>query len=60
MKIDRNQVVMPINLEIQIPSDDPVRLVDEICEELDYTKVYAAYGRACETHRSFSEEDTSP
>ena len=46
MKNDRNQVVMPINLEIRIPEDDPARLVDEICEELDYTKVYAAYDRA--------------
>lgn len=45
MKNDRNQVVMPINLEIRIPEDDPARLVDEICEELDYTKVYAAYSR---------------
>lgn len=40
MKNDRNQVVMPINLEIKIPEDDPARLVDEICEALDYTKVY--------------------
>ena len=45
MKNDRNQVVMPINLEIRIPEVDPARLVDEICEELDYTKVYAEYGR---------------
>ena len=45
MKNDRNQVVMPINLEIQIPEEDPVQLVDEICERLDYAKVYAAYGR---------------
>ena len=45
MKNDRNQVVMPINLEIKIPEDDPARLVDEICEELDYTKVYGAYSR---------------
>ena len=45
MKNDRNQVVMPINLEIRIPEDDPARKVDEICEELDYTKVYAAYVR---------------
>ena len=45
MRNDRNQVVMPINLEIKIPEDDPARLVDEICEELDYTKVYAAYSR---------------
>lgn len=45
MKNNRNQVVMPINLEIRIPEDDPVRLVDEICEDLDYEKVYAAYER---------------
>ena len=45
MKNNRNQVVIPINSEYQIPEDDPVRLVEEICEGLDYEKVYAAYGR---------------
>ncbi len=46
MKNNRNQVGLPINPEIRIPKDDPPRLVDEICEELDCTKVYAAYDRA--------------
>ena len=45
MKNMRNQVVMPINLEIQIPGDDPVKMLDKICEELDYTKVYSSYYR---------------
>lgn len=43
MKNMRNQVVMPINLEIQMPGDDPVKMLDKICEELDYTKVYSSY-----------------
>ena len=46
MIINRNQVVMPTKLEIQIPSDDPVRRTNKICDELDYTKVYAVYDRA--------------
>ena len=32
---DRNQVVLPLNLEYIIPEDDSVKLVDELCEELD-------------------------
>ena len=42
---DRNQVVLPINLEIRIEKDDPVFLLDEICEELDFTKLERAYLR---------------
>ena len=53
MKNNRNQVVIPINSEYQIPEDDPVRLVEEICEGLDYEEVYAAYGR---TWRKVSPE----
>lgn len=45
MKTNRNQVVLPINLGIKIGNDEPVRKVVEICEELDYRKLYEAYGR---------------
>ena len=33
---NRNQVVLPLNLEICIPKDDPVFKMVEICEQLDY------------------------
>ena len=34
---------MPINLEIMIPSDEPVRLLSAVLEELDYRKLTATY-----------------
>jgi transposase len=46
MKSDFNQVVLPLNLGIKIPEDDPVRLLNDICNELDYTKLYKSYCRA--------------
>ena len=42
---DRNQVVLPINLEINIPKDDFVFKVSEICDELDYTELLNTYVR---------------
>ena len=42
---DRNQVVLPINLEINIPKDDFVFKVAEICDELDYTELLNTYVR---------------
>ena len=42
---DRNQVVLPIDLEICIPKGDFVFKVVEICEKLDYTKLYQEYYR---------------
>lgn len=53
MKQNRNQVLLPINLEYVVPKDDPVWILDEICEKLDYRKVYAAYHR---TWRKVSPE----
>lgn len=44
------QLSLPINTEILIPKDDPVRLLDEILETLDYQKLYKSYsdvGRPC-------------
>ena len=42
---DRNQVVLPINLGIMIEKDEPVRKLVEICDELDYTNLYAGFLR---------------
>ena len=42
---DRNQVVLPLNLEICIPKDDNVFKVAEICEGLDYTELFETYVR---------------
>ena len=39
------QVVMPLELGIAIEMDDPVRLLIEITERLDYRELYAAYDR---------------
>lgn len=39
------QLVFPINLEINIPADDSVRLLSNVLEELDYTELYGAYSR---------------
>ena len=41
----RNQVVLPLNLEIKISPDDPVFMLVEICDELDYTELYRVYLR---------------
>ena len=43
---DKNQVVLPIDLEICIPKEDFVFKVAEICESLDYSELYATYVRA--------------
>ena len=43
---DRNQVVLPINLEICIPKGDFVFKVAEICEILDYSELWKTYVRA--------------
>lgn len=39
------QVCLPMNLEITIPSDEPVRLLNAVMEELDYRKLTATYSR---------------
>ena len=35
-----NQVVLPLNIGYKIPDNDPVVLLSELCDELDYTKIY--------------------
>ena len=37
---------MPMNLEIIIPSDEPVRLLSAVAEELDYSRLTATYSRS--------------
>ena len=45
MFADRNQVVLPLNLEIKIPEDDPVFKLVEICDRLNYEKLEKEYLR---------------
>ncbi len=42
---NRNQLVLPLNLEIKIGKNDPVRKLVEICDNLDYTNLYNTYLR---------------
>ena len=37
------QLVLPIAVEFHIPANDSVRLLSQVLEELDYTKLYKAY-----------------
>ncbi len=46
MKFNFKQLILPLNLEIKLPDDDPVRLLDSICDELDYSELYKTYDRA--------------
>ena len=45
MKVLRNQLVLPLNFEILIDENDPVWKLTEICDTLDYTRLYDAYLR---------------
>lgn len=40
---DERQLVLPLETEFLIPKDEPVRLLDQVLEELDYTKLYLTY-----------------
>jgi len=42
---DNAQIKLPLELEILIPSDDPVRLLSAFMEELDLSELYATYYR---------------
>jgi transposase len=50
MKTAINQVVLPLNLGYKIPKNDPVYLVNEICEELNYSKLYNQYVKHWRKH----------
>lgn len=41
----KNQLFLPINLERIIEPCKSVRVLDEICEELDYTELRRTYRR---------------
>ena len=41
----KNQLYIPINLERIIEPQESVRILDEICEELDYTELRRSYQR---------------
>ncbi len=43
---NRNQLVLPLNLEIRIDKNDLVRKLVEICNYLDYTKLNKSYLRS--------------
>ncbi len=43
---NKNQVVLPLDLEICIPEGDFVFKVSEICESLDYTELFNTYVRS--------------
>lgn len=40
------QLILPLNLEIKLPKGDPDRLLNDICDRLDYTELYKTYCRA--------------
>ena len=39
------QLKLPLNLEIMIPEDDPVRLLSQFVEAMDLTDLYSTYER---------------
>ena len=39
------QLVMSLNCGVNIPEDDPVRLLNAVMERMDYRRVFAAYSR---------------
>lgn len=45
-----NQVVLPLNLGYKIPDDDPVVVLNELCEELNYENLYRSYVRHWRKH----------
>ena len=45
MKVLRNQLVLPLNFEFLIDENDPVWKLTEICDTLDYTRMYDEYLR---------------
>lgn len=50
MRSMRSQVVLPLNIGILLPENDPVRKLVEILDELDYTELYKTYYRTWRKH----------
>lgn len=42
---DKNQVVLPMNLEVKIPENDPVKILVELCNQLNYENLLETYVR---------------
>ncbi len=40
-----HQIKLPLDIEISIPSDDPVRLIRAFVEEMDLSDLYRTYDR---------------
>lgn len=40
------QLLLPLDLEVKIDTNDSVRLLIEVTERMDYSKLYSAYARA--------------
>ena len=45
-----NQVVLPLNIGYAIPKDDPVIILSELCDELDYSRICEKYLRNWRKH----------
>ena len=45
MKALRTQLFLPLNFEVLIDENDPVWKLVEICDTLDYTRLYDVYLR---------------
>ena len=39
------QIKLPLNIELSIPDDDPVRLINAFVEEMNLSDLYATYER---------------
>ena len=45
-----NQVVLPLNIGYKIPDGDPVTVLSELCDELDYSRICKKYLRNWRKH----------
>lgn len=45
-----NQVVLPLNIGYKIPDNDPVTVLSELCDELDYSRICKKYLRNWRKH----------
>ena len=51
----RNPLVLPLNFEVLIDENDPVWILTEICDKLDYTELYETYLRSWEVQAQPSQ-----
>jgi transposase len=50
MRFDFNQLILHLNLGIEISKDDSVTILNQICNKLDYSKLYDSYCRIWRKH----------